>query len=115
MRVEDRVGTHLQSHADTEKKLAAVGWGLFFLWVGLALLTGVPTGAGLFVVGVITLGIQVARTSFGLALEGFWLLVGILFVLGGLGAAFQVNVPIVPLVLVGAGLLLLSSVLRGSH
>ena len=104
-------GVH-HSEVSVEKKLAAIGWGLFFLWVGIALLAGVPTGVGLLVVSAIILGMQVARRTFGLALEGFWIVVGIAFALGGFGALVEVNVPILPLVLVAAGVLLLLSVLR---
>lgn len=109
MSAEGNTGAHLHPAEAMEKKLAAVGWGLFFLWVGIALLTGVPTGVGLLGVGAITLGMQMARRTFGLTLEGFWIVVGILFALGGFGALLGVNVPILPLVLVGAGLLLLLS------
>lgn len=99
------------SGTGVEQKLAAIGWGLFFLWVGIALLAGVPTGVGLLVVGAITLGMQAVRKTFGLALEGFWIVVGGLFALGGLGALLEVDVPMLPLVLVAAGLLLLVSAL----
>ena len=95
-----------------EKKLAAVGWGLFLLWVGVAMLLGFGTAAGLLGVGVITLGVQAMRRYAGLALEGFWVVIGVLFTLGGLGALYEVDVPIVPIVLVSGGVLLLVSVLR---
>lgn len=63
-------------------------------------------------VGVITLGVQGMRMSFGLTVEGFWLLVGLLFALGGVATLFQVNLPVLPVVLVAAGLLLLASALK---
>lgn len=53
-------------------------------------------------VGVITLGVQGMRMSFGLTVEGFWLLVGLLFALGGVATLFQVNLPVLPVVLVAA-------------
>ena len=39
-----------------DKKLEAVGWGLFFIWVGTALFAHIGWGAGLLGVGIITLG-----------------------------------------------------------
>lgn len=100
-------------HGDMEGRLAVAGWGFFLLWVGLALLLGFGSGVGLLGAGVITLGVQAARRRSGLAAEGFWIVVGLLFVVGGLAAALEVDVPIVPIVLVAGGVLLLASVLGG--
>lgn len=105
-------GTTDVEHSRVEHKLAAVGWGLFFLWVGAALLAGLDAGVGLLGVGAITLGVQGMRLSFGLAVEGFWLVVGLLFALGGVADLFQLDIPVLPVVLVAAGLLLLASALK---
>jgi len=43
------------------KKLEAAGWGLFFIWIGIALLADVGWGVGLLGVGIIILGAQVSR------------------------------------------------------
>lgn len=42
-------------------RIEATGWGLFFLWVGLALLTDVGWGPSLLGTGLIALGVQAAR------------------------------------------------------
>jgi len=94
-----------------EKNLAAIGWGLFFVWVGAALLGGLNEGIGLLGIGVITLGMQAARKLFDLKLEGFWLVVGALFALGGIWTLYDISVGLLPLVLLAAGLLLLISTL----
>lgn len=65
------------------KKLDATGWGLFFIWVGIGLLANISWGATLLGLGVIVLGIQAARIAFGLSVEGFWLVAGIVFAVGG--------------------------------
>ena len=44
-----------------ERKLDAVGWGLFFIWIGIAILADVGWGVGLIGVGTIILGSLVAR------------------------------------------------------
>jgi hypothetical protein len=90
----------------------AVGWGLFFAWVGLALLIELSWGLGLLGVGVITLGGQAARRYYGLKLEGFWVAVGVLFTLGGVWESLDVEVSLVPIVLILAGAALLLSALR---
>lgn len=93
-------------------RLDAAAWGLFFIWVGVALVTNVGWGAGLLGVGVITLGVQVARRYFGLAAEGFWIVVGLLFVLGGLWELLGVQFSLAPIVSIVAGIALLLSAMR---
>ncbi|MBA4392767.1 MAG: hypothetical protein C0407_04350 [Desulfobacca sp.] len=43
------------------RKLDTVGWGLFFIWMGIALLAGLGWGVGFLGVGLIILGKLVAR------------------------------------------------------
>jgi hypothetical protein len=117
MQAEHSTGTYLVGgpKADIEHTLATVGWGLFFLWVGISVLSGLSTGVGLVGIGLITLGVQAARLYLGLGLEGFWFAVGLLFGLGGLAAITQVDIPVLPIVLVVAGALLLVSVVKGKR
>ncbi len=65
------------------KKLDTASWGLFFIWTGIAVLTHVGWGAGLLGVGIIILGTQVTGKYFGLKLEGFWVVMGVFLVWGG--------------------------------
>ncbi len=71
------------------KKLDAVSWGLFFIWMGIAFLADVGWGAGFLGVGFIILGTQVTRRYFGMKLEGLWIIMGLFFVLGGVGELFN--------------------------
>ena len=43
------------------RKLDALGWGLFFIWMGIAILADVGWGVGLIGIGLIILGGLVAR------------------------------------------------------
>ena len=43
------------------RKLDTIGWGLFFIWIGIAILADMGWGVGLIGVGVIILGGFVAR------------------------------------------------------
>jgi hypothetical protein len=95
------------------KKLDAVGWGLFFIWVGIAFLADLGMGVGLLGVGVITLGGRVARRYYNLNMEGFWVVVGFLVVVGGLWTIFEARVALVPLLLIVAGLAVLVSAFWG--
>jgi hypothetical protein len=106
-RVTNRQGLH--------KRLDAAGWGLFFVWIGIALFADVGWGAGLLGVGIIILGTQVTRNYLGLKLEGFWVVVGFLFVLGGVWELFDVALDLMPILCIVAGVSLLVSVLFGNE
>ena len=95
------------------RKLEAAGWGLFFIWIGIALFGHIGWGAGLLGVGIITLGAQVARKYFALKLEGFWLAVGFLFMVGGIWELFRVQIGLVPILCIFAGFALLVSIFVG--
>jgi hypothetical protein len=101
------------------RKLDAAGWGLFFVWVGLAFLASVGWGVGLLGVGIITLGGQLARKYVGLPLEGFSLVIGAMFLFGGLWELVGLHVgraplptALVPILFIIAGALLLLSAFR---
>ena len=100
------------NNAGMGKKLDAAGWGLFFIWVGAALLLDLSWGVGLLGAVVIVLLGQAARKYFGLALEGFWIVVGLLFLLGGIWELYKVEVGLVPILLIVAGAALLISIFR---
>lgn len=95
------------------RKLDAVGWGLFFIWVGIAFLADLGWGVGLLGVGVLALGEQVANRHYNLKIDGFWVVVGFLFVVGGLWTIFEARVALVPLLLIVAGLAVLVSAFWG--
>lgn len=105
---------YVKSEPDVAHKIAAVGWGLFLIWIGAAFLTELDPGIGLLGVGVITLGGQSARKHFKLKLEGFWVVIGLVFVVAGLCARFGVQLPMIPIALfVAGGALLVSALRRG--
>ena len=95
------------------QKLDAAGWGLFFIWVGVALLMGLSWGVGLLGVAVITLGEQAARRYVGLGVQAFWVVVGLLFLVGGIWELYKVDVSLAPILLIIAGAALLVSIFRG--
>ena len=96
--------------SEIEHRIEATAWGLFFVWVGIAFLANVSDGIGLLGVGVITLGGQAVRSYFNLKLEGFWLIVGACFVLGGLWEYIDPGIALVPILLIIAGVAVLYSV-----
>jgi len=107
--VEEPKKTEAQKFAD---KLSTVGWSLFLIWVGIALLMKLDSSIGLLGVGFITLLVQGARKCFNLKLEGFWIVIGLLFVIGSLWEIYKPNLPLVPVLLIVVGVALLVSVIR---
>lgn len=101
---------HFLEHNDRARKLDAIGWALFFIWVGVAWIADVGLGVGLLGVAVIILGMQAFRRVLGIALEIFWIIVGIGFGIGGLWEYFAVQTPLAPIILIIAGIALLVSV-----
>jgi hypothetical protein len=95
------------------QRLDDVGWALFFVWIGVALLIDVGWGWGLLGVAAIILGQAVIRRTKKLAIDGLWVAVGIMFLAGGLWELFRVSWPLVPVLIIGCGLALLWSALRG--
>lgn len=95
------------------KRLDAMGWGLFFIWIGTSLLLDLSWGVGLIGVAAIVLLGQTARRSYGLRIEKFWVVVGGLFLLGGFWELYQVQATLLPVVLtIAGGALILSAIRR---
>jgi hypothetical protein len=97
------------------EKLDAIGWGAFFIWLGYAFLADVGIGVGLLGVGIITLAGQIARRMYSLPLEGFWVVVGLLFALGGIWELYEVKIDLVPVVLIVIGLVVIGFGLSGKR
>ena len=89
---------------DRARKLDAMGWGAFFVWIGVVLSADVGAGWTLTGIGLIMMGVQLARSVFGLKLETFWVVVGGCFLLGGIGQIVDAQIGLVPVFLILAGL-----------
>ncbi|MFC2083573.1 hypothetical protein ACFLS9_00805 [Bacteroidota bacterium] len=104
--------TKTNEKKDLSRKLEAMGWALFFIWVGISFLTSWGAGIVLLGIGVITLGMQLIRTFFEMKIEAFWIVIGVLFVIGGLGILLNINIPLEPIVLILAGVIIIFYVFR---
>jgi len=96
-------------------KLGAIGWGLFFIWIGIILLFKISASVCLLGIGIITLGIQVGRKYFNLKLERFWIIVGALFLAGGLWEVLKTKLPLMPVLLIIAGLAIIVLSIKGKY
>jgi len=64
--------------------IESAGWGVFFIWIGIALLAGVGWGAAILGVGCIMVGVQIARRMFALKVDRVGLVIGLCLAAGGL-------------------------------
>lgn len=98
---------------DRLKRITTTGWGLFFIWLGFVLMVKAGSGLILLGVGVISLGMQVARKYAGFDSDGFWIVVGVLFVIVGAWEMFEIKLPLMSIFLIIVGGAFLVSALRG--
>jgi hypothetical protein len=100
-----------ETGGDIARKVDAVGWGVFFVWIGAVLQQDISAGWTLTVIGLIMMGVQIARIGFGLKLEGFWILVAGCFLVGGVGQMVKAQIHFVPFFLIVAGIVVILTTL----
>jgi hypothetical protein len=93
------------------QKLDAAGWGIFFIWMGIALAANVRWGAGLLGVGIITLGGQAARKYLTHKVDIFWVVVGFFFLLGGIWELTNPQFGLIPILCIAVGFVFIVSTL----
>ena len=98
--------TAFMDRRDRSSRLDAIGWAIFFIWVGIAWLADVGIGVGLLGVAAITLGMQGLRRIRHLPVDGFWVLVGMGFAIAGFWHWFDIQKPLAPFILIAAGVAL---------
>lgn len=98
---------HYMERQDRSSMFDAIGWALFFIWVGVAWLMELGIGYGLLGVAVLTLGMQGIRYLRDVKVEGFWVVIGLAFLVGGFWELWSVAIPLAPVVLIAVGLALL--------
>jgi hypothetical protein len=93
-------------------KLPAAGWGLFFIWTGIALLLKLGAGIILLGIGAIALLVQAAHKYLNLRLKVFNVIIGLLIMIGGFWENYKPDSPLIPVFLIVVGTGLLVSVIR---
>jgi len=104
------------------RNLETMAWGALFLWWGITeLFQFLPHGTGAIGIGLIFLGLNVARSLNGIPTSGFSTTLGILaLVLGGLELASSVlrlpfEIPVFAILLIVLGVILLARELLRSR
>ena len=107
-------GSHSEKRV-LERKVDAGSWGLFLVWLGLGLFFDIDDAIWLLGVAGIVLGTQALCSRLSLRVEGFWIVVGLCFLLGGLWELFSLTVELVPVLLVLGGATLLITAFRAKR
>lgn len=109
----------VRSERTSVRNIDTIGWGLFFIWVGIAFLADLGWAVGILGVGILMIGAQVARSMLGLRVDFFGLVFGACLAGGGalrvLGISMDatpIAASIVPALLIVAGVAILLSAWR---
>ncbi len=90
------------------KQLDAIGWALFFVWIGVVFLVkSIPDGVGSLGVGAIVLIGTLVRFLLKISISVFWIEIGMVFILAGIGGLFDIDLPLLPIALIVCGVLML--------
>jgi hypothetical protein len=104
------------------RNFEAIAWGALFVWWGITeLVPSLPDGTGALGIGLILIGVNIARWFNGIPISGFSTTVGILaLVWGGLelfGALLSLpfEIPIFAILLIVLGAIILAPALIGKR
>jgi hypothetical protein len=98
------------SSEDVSSRVARAVWGLLLIWTGGALLLHWSWGASLVGAGAILLTAQALRRTLRVRIDRFGLVAGLLLAVCGVWNMMDVTLDLVPLLCIGAGLVLLVSI-----
>ena len=90
-----------------DKRLESIGWALFLIMIGglwLAPEGFVPEGTWLIGTGAIILGLMVVRNLYGIKVNAFWLVLGIVALAFGISSVFGLNIPVLPILIIIIGI-----------
>lgn len=85
------------------------GWILFCAWVfSAAFFDFLPSGSGAMGLGLIVISVALVRKLLGFSISVFWLVIGGIFFLAGLGGRSGIDLPFASIALIVCGVLLLA-------
>jgi hypothetical protein len=99
------------ARAELDGRLTSISWALFLIMVGGFLLvpsSSLPAGSWLIGIGLIMVGLNVARRMNGIRMSTLTSVLGIVALVAGLGDLAGVDLPVFPLliILIGASIIL---------
>lgn len=85
------------------RQIDSGAWAVFFIWLGVVMLAGLPWAWFLVGVGVLILGAQLVRRQRDLMIETFGIIIGLIILAAGIWDLFALPLPLMPVVLIVLG------------
>jgi len=85
------------------RQIDSGAWAVFFIWLGVVMLTGLAWAWFLVGVGVLILGAQLVRGQRDLKIETFGISVGVIILAAGIWDLLALPLPLMPVVLIVLG------------
>ena len=85
------------------KRLESIAWGIFLIMIGCLWLIPnrpFPEGAGLIGIGIILLGLNLARNLSGIKMSGTTIFLGALSLIVGISDLFGLDLPFFPILII---------------
>lgn len=90
-------------HPDLSRQIDSAAWAVFFIWLGVVMLAGLPWAWFLVGVGVLILGAQLMRQRRNLKIETFGIVMGLIILAAGIWDQLALPLPLMPIVLIVLG------------
>ncbi len=92
-----------------DRRIESIGWALFFIWSGVLLIAPhgyFPEGSWLIGTGLIIVVSMGIRYLYGIRINGFWLVLGLLALSFGISEFFRLDLPVFPILLIIGGVVI---------
>lgn len=99
-----------------DKRIESIGWALFLIWSGALLIAPdrlVPEGLWLIGTGLIIIVSMGIRYLYGIRVDGFWTILGLLALGFGISEFFSLGLPVFPVLLIVVGAVILYKTFLG--
>jgi hypothetical protein len=103
----------IDNRASLNRVLERAAWGIFFIWLGITALFQLPNGSTAIGIGLILLGLNLARYLKSLPTSGFTIALGVIALVMGIvdlsKALFNIrpDIPLFPVLLILLGVVFL--------
>lgn len=89
------------------RQIDSATWAVFFIWVGVVMLGGLPWDWFLVGVGILILGAQMLRRQWNLKIDTFGVVIGLIILAAGMWDLLSLPLPLMPIILIALGAYLL--------
>ena len=89
--------------ADPHRQIDSAAWAVFFIWLGVVMLAGLPWDWFLLGVGVLILGAQMMRQQRSLKVDRFGVVIGVIILSAGMWDLLALPLPLMPIILIVLG------------